>query len=455
MADPVIPTIAALAQDLAQGRTSSRELIERALERIADPGGEGERAFIKVHADAARAAADAADRQRRQRAALSPLAGLPVSVKDLFDVAGDVTTAGSKILRGEPPASHDAAAVARLRAAGAIVIGRTNMTEFAYSGVGLNPHYGTPANPFDRGTRRIPGGSSSGAAVSVADGMAVVGLGTDTGGSVRIPAALCGIAGFKPTQRRVPLDGTFPLSTTLDSVGPLAPSVACCAVSFQVLAGEPPRTLKPVAATALTLGVPQNLVLDELDPEVARAFDSALQRVSAGGARLVELRMAELDDAAAANRGGGISPPEAYALHRRWLDPKLDLAKDYDQRVLQRILGGKDMLAADYIELLETRARLVKGYNRARIGVDALILPTVPKIAPAIEQLERDNDTFRRVNLLMLRNTSLFNFLDACALTIPIHRRGSAPVGLMAAGFPGEDERVLSIGLALEALLAT
>jgi len=195
-------------------------------------------------------------------------------------------------------------------------------------------------------------------------------------------------------------------------------------------------------------------VLDELDPEVARAFDSALREISARGARLSELRLADLDEAAAANRRGGISPPEAYALHRRWLGPDADRGKDYDPRVLQRILGGKDVLAADYIEMLETRSRLVKGYNRARIGVDALLVPTVPKIAPPIEQLERDSEAFRRVNLLMLRNTSLFNFLDACALTIPIQRAGSAPVGLMIAGFPGEDERVLSIGLALEAMLA-
>src|ERR1700693_2729328 len=205
-------TVADLAADLATGLTSSRELVEIALARIADPGGEGARTFVKVYADTARAAADAQDKLRQAGYVASPLAGLPVSLKDLFDVAGEQTLAGSKALDDMPAAERDAPIVARLRAAGAVLIGRTNMTEFAFSGVGINPHYGTPGNPYDRAL--IPGGSSSGAAVSVSDGGAVVAIGTDTGGSVRIPAALCGIVGFKPTQKRIPRDGAIPLSTT-------------------------------------------------------------------------------------------------------------------------------------------------------------------------------------------------------------------------------------------------
>src|SRR6266849_1967677 len=219
------PTVLSLAADLAAGHTSSRDLVEAALARIADPAGEGARTFIKVYADSARAAADAQDRLRQAGYVASPLAGLPVSIKDLFDVAGEVTLAASKALDDRPPAEHDAPVVARLRAAGAVLIGRTNMTEFAFSGVGINPHYGTPGNPYDR--RLVPGGSSSGAAVSVADAEAVVAIGSDTGGSVRIPAALCGLVGFKPTQHRITRDGAIPLSTTLDSIGPLANSVAC------------------------------------------------------------------------------------------------------------------------------------------------------------------------------------------------------------------------------------
>jgi len=450
VAEAVLRPIAALAQELAAGKTTSRKLVDAALARIADAGGEGGRVFTKVHAQGALLAADASDRLRKEGVVPSPLAGLPVSIKDLFDIAGDVTTVGSKILRDAAPATEDAVAVARLRAGGAVIIGRSNMTEFAYSGVGINPHYGTPANPYDRGRRRIPGGSSSGAAVSVADGMAAFALGTDTGGSVRIPAALCGIAGFKPTLARVPLAGAFPLSTTLDSVGPLAPTVACCATVFQILAGEPPRSLDPAALTGLRLGVPKNHMLEDLDIEVMEAFDSAIQRLARRGGKIVELAVPEFDEAAKANIGGGISPPEAYAVHRKWIERE----QEFDPRVLERILRGGFVLAADYIELLATRARLMRRFTRANYAIDVMVMPTVPRIAPPMEGLERNPDSFRLANGNMLRNTSLINFLDGCALTLPIHRAREAPVGLMVVGFSGEDERVLSAGLAIEAALA-
>ena len=450
MAEAVLRPIAALAQELAAGKTTSRKLVDAALARIADAGGEGGRVFTKVHAQGALLAADASDRLRKEGVVPSPLAGLPVSIKDLFDIAGDVTTAGSKILRDAAPATEDAVAVARLRAAGAVVIGRSNMTEFAYSGIGINPHYGTPANPYDRGRRRIPGGSSSGAAVSVADGMAAFALGTDTGGSVRIPAALCGIAGFKPTLARVPLAGAFPLSTTLDSVGPLAPTVACCATVFQILAGEPPRSLDPAALTGLRLGVPKNHMLEDLDIEVMEAFDSAIQRLARRGGKIVELAVPEFDEAAKANVGGGISPPEAYAVHRKWIERE----QEFDPRVLERILRGGFVLAADYIELLATRARLMRRFTRANYDIEVMVMPTVPRIAPPMETLERNPDGFRLANGNMLRNTNPINFLDGCALTLPIHRAKEAPVGLMVVGFSGEDERVLSAGLAIEAALA-
>jgi len=450
MAEAAFRPIAALAQELAEGKTTSRRLVEAALARVADAGGEGGRVFTKVHAQGALVAADASDRLRKQGVVPSPLAGLPVSIKDLFDIAGEVTTAGSKVLRDAAPASADAVAVARLRAAGAVVIGRSNMSEFAFSGIGINPHYGTPANPYDRGRRRIPGGSSSGAAVSVADGMAAFALGTDTGGSVRIPAALCGIAGFKPTRTRVPLAGAFPLSTTLDSVGPLAPTAACCATVFQVLAGEPPRPLAAAEFPGLRLGVPKNHMLQDLDVEVAQAFDAAMQRLSRRGAVIVPLAVPEFDEAAKASSGGGISPPEAYAVHRKWIDREQEI----DPRVLERILRGGSVLAADYIDLLATRNRLVARFTRANYDIDVLVMPTVPRIAPLIEGLERNAETFRLSNGNMLRNTSLINFLDGCALTLPIHAPREAPVGLMVVGFSGEDERVLSAGLAIEAALA-
>ena len=442
--------ISVLARSLAEGKTSSRGLVEEALARIADASGEGGRVFTKVHAQSALAAADASDRLRRQGVVPSPLAGLPVSVKDLFDVAGDVTTAGSTVLRDRPPAAVDAPAVARLRAAGAVVIGRSNMTEFAFSGIGINPHYGTPANPWDRASRRIPGGSSSGAAVSVSDGMAAFALGTDTGGSVRIPAALCGVAGFKPTTSRVPREGAFPLSRTLDSIGPLAPTVACCAAVFQVVAGDAARALAAADLARMRLGVPKNHALDDLDVEVADAFQSALQRLSRRGAKIVDVEVPELTEAARASAGGGISPPEAYAVHRRWIDRE----REIDPRVLERILRGGSVSAPDYIDLLTTRELLMKRFARPRYDVNALIMPTVPRVAPAIEGLERSAEAFRVANGNMLRNTSVINFLDGCALSLPIQAPRSAPVGMMVVGFAGEDERVLSAGLAIEAALA-
>ena len=277
------PTLASLADDLETGRTSARKLVDECIARIADPAGEGQRVFIHVDKDAAIEAAEAMDRLRKAKAAPSRFAGIPVSIKDLFDIKGQVTRAGSRALDDFPPAQADATVVARLRRAGFIVIGRTNMTEFAYSGIGINPHYGTPKSAWQRSVGHVPGGSSSGAAVSIADGMAYGALGTDTGGSCRIPAAFNGIVGFKPTQRRVPLDGGVPLSSTLDSFGPLARSVSCCAILDAVLADEPVVPLRPRPIKGMRLAVPTTIVLDDLDDAVAKTFDRALRNFVAPG----------------------------------------------------------------------------------------------------------------------------------------------------------------------------
>ena len=286
-------TVAQLGADLAAGRTSSRELVEQALARIGEKNGEGARAFVQVNAEGARAEADFADRLRKGGVRRSAVDGLPVALKDLFDVAGEVTRAGSKIMSSAPRKS-DAAAIARLRAAGAVFIGRTNMVEFAFGGVGLNPHYGTPRNPWDRKTGRVPGGSSSGAAVAQADGMCVMALGSDTGGSVRIPSALCGLAGFKPTARRVPLEGAFPLSFTLDSIGPLANSIGCCAAYDAVLSGEPALEAA-IAAKGLRLLVPRCSLLEDLDPAVEQAFGVALRELRGRAIREYEALAAPFD----------------------------------------------------------------------------------------------------------------------------------------------------------------
>jgi aspartyl-tRNA(Asn)/glutamyl-tRNA(Gln) amidotransferase subunit A len=444
------PSISVLdtAADLANGRTSSRDLIEAALAQIADPAGEGARTFVKVYGNSARAAADAQDRLRKAGYVASPLAGLPVSLKDLFDVSGERTLAGSKALDDGPPAAGDATVVSCLRAAGAVLIGRTNMTEFAFSGVGINPHYGTPGNPYDR--RLIPGGSSSGAAVSVSDGGAIIGIGTDTGGSVRIPAALCGIVGFKPTQKRIPRDGVTPLSTTLDSIGPLANSVACCAVADAVMAGEPPVVPPAVPVEALRLGVPQTHVLDGLEPEVATAFANACTMLSRAGARIADLPLSELTELSAINAGGGFAPIEAYAWHKSLLERR---GSEYDPRVRTRIERASGMTAVEYIRLQAARADFITRVAARTRYFDALLMPTVAITAPPMAGFERDED-YWRLNALLLRNTSVVNFLDRCAITVPIQTAG-APVGLMIIGEHGADRKLLSVALGIEQVISS
>ena len=442
------PTVLGLAADLAAGRTTSRALVEGALARIADPAGEGSRTFTKVYADTAIAAADAQDQLRAAGYVASPLAGLPVSIKDLFDVAGEVTLAGSTALDDRPAATTDAPIVARLKAAGAVIIGKTNMTEFAFSGIGINPHYGTPGNPFDRA--RVPGGSSAGAPVSVADGGALVAIGTDTGGSVRIPAALCGVVGFKPTQRRIPRDGATPLSTTLDSIGPLANSVACCAIADAVMAGEPPQAPPPFPVSGLRLAVPQTFVFDDVAPEVASAFANACAVLSRAGARIVDLPLREFAEYPAINASGGFAVAEAYAWHARLLTRR---GGDYDPRVRSRIERGSRMTAADYIELCAARADFIRRVGAQTVSFDALIMPTVAITAPPFAAFARDAD-YARLNNLILRNTAVINFLDRCAITLPIQPPGAAPIGLMAVGDNGEDRRLLAISRGIEAAMA-
>ncbi len=438
-------TLAQLATALAAGR-KSRALVEDCLARIGDPGGEGRRVYLKVHAEQALAAADFHDRMRAGGAAPSRFAGIPVSVKDLFDVAGDVTTAGSVILRDAPPASRDAPSIARLRAAGFIPIGRGNMTEFAFSGIGINPHYGTPLNPYDRQAGRIPGGSSSGAAVAVTDGMAAAALGTDTGGSCRIPAALCGIVGFKPTAHRIPTAGAFPLSQSLDSIGPLAPSVACCAALDAVLAGDEPAELPAFPLAGLRLAVPQTVVLDGLAPAVARAFEAALTALGKAGVHISDLALRELAELGTINAKGGLSAAESYAIHRSLIAKGESM---YDPRVLVRILRGREQDAADFIDLVHARTDFIRRVVAVTAPYDALVMPTTPITAPRIDDLASD-DAYRTANAAVLRNPSIANFLDLCSISIPCHRAGEAPVGLMLLGEHDGDRRLLAIAAAIE-----
>ena len=440
------PTLAALADDLEAGRTSARQLVEDCLARIADPAGEGQRTFIRVDREAALEAADAMDRLRKAKAAPSRFAGIPVSIKDLFDIRGQVTRAGSRALEDSAPAERDAPAVARLRRAGMIVIGRTNMTEFAYSGIGINPHYGTPKGAWRRDVGHVPGGSSSGAAVSIVDRMAYGALGTDTGGSCRIPAAYNGIVGYKPTQRRVPLDGGVPLSFTLDSFGPLANSVQCCATLDAMLADEPIAPLRPRPIRGMHLAVPTTVALDELDDAVAKSFERALETLSRTGAQIERIEVPEFLDVGIMNTKGGFAASESYAWHRYLITSKGDM---YDPRVAMRILRGESMSAADYIDLVNARRSLIARAAARLAPYDALVMPTTANTPPRIADLA-DDKAFAVANLRSLRNCTLINMIDGCAISIPAHRDGEVPVGLMLASSGGSDRRIFELAGGME-----
>jgi len=433
------PTIQQRAADLAAGRTTSRKLVEEAFARIEDPNGEGKRVFIKQYKAQALAAADASDTLRKAGIVPSPLAGIPVSIKNLCDVAGETTLSGSKALDDAPAAKADAPVVARLRAAGAVIVGSTNMSEFAFSGVGFNPHYGTPGNPADR--KRVPGGSSSGAAVSVADSMAVAALGTDTGGSVRIPSAVCGLVGFKPTARRVPIDGVVPLSTSLDSIGPLANSVECCAIVDAIFAAEPVAIPEAAPLSGLRLAIPRQFVMDELDATVAQAFERACEVLAAKGASIERIDLPQLLELPTINAKGGFAASEAYAWHQKLLARR---GKDYDPIIYPRILRGREMSAADYIDLLAARADLIKRVAAITSNYDAVIMPTCAIVAPTLEEVSTA-DGFTRKNMLLLRNTTVGNFLDRCSISLPCHKAGELPVGFMLMGETMADKRLLAM----------
>ena len=445
-----IVTLSHCAAALADGVTSSHELVDQALERIASPQGEGARAFTRVYAEAARQSAVVSDMLLAAGQARSGIEGLPISVKDLFDVAGDTTQAGSVALQGFPAATADAVAVRRLKAAGAVIVGRTNMTEFAFSGLGINPHFGTPLNPWDRATGRIPGGSSSGAAVSVSDGMALAGLGSDTGGSLRIPAALCGLVGFKPTASRVPTHGALPLSTSLDSVGAIAPSVACCAQLDAILSGDAPAVLRPASLKGLRLALPSTLVMDGVDAQVAHSFERALARLTSFGAVVQELAVPAFARLATINAKGGLVAAEAWAWHRELLASS---GSRYDPRVSSRIQRGQAISAAEYIDVLNARTAWIAEVQAQMADHDALVMPTVPVIAPKLAETAASDEVYTQTNLLILRNPTLINFLDGCAISLPCHRPGDAPVGLMLAAPSLYDQRLLAISLAIEAAL--
>ena len=448
----MITDLHAQAQAIAAGKDSLQDALLRAREISLEAA--CAHAYTQHPADMlAAAAVTSAGRVNGQAAATGALAGLPVSVKDLFDVHGQATLAGSTALAGAAPAATDCPAVARLRKAGGLIAGRTNMSEFAFSGVGINPHYGTPANPADRQVARITGGSSSGAAVSVATGAAFVGLGSDTGGSIRIPAALCGLVGFKSTARLVPTAGALPLSTTLDTVCALTRSVRDAVTVHEILSDRRVALAgKPLSASRFA--VARTLMQDDLDDSVAQAFENSLRVLRAAGAQIIEIPLTELSELAGINATGGLSAAESYAWHRPLIARHQAL---YDPRVALRILKGASMSAADYIDLVAARQNWIGRMNVLLAGFDAVLSPTVPMVAPPVAELIDDDVNFFSVNGLLLRNTAVVNMLDGCGISLPCFApQNSAtklPVGLMLWQAASHDDALLDTSLQVEAAL--
>lgn len=445
----IVETLEGLAKQLEDGKTTSRDLVEACMARIEDEAGEGERVFLATDLEGALATADFMDAKRRAGRAPSRYAGIPVSIKDLFDVAGEITAAGSTILRSSEPARADAECVARLRAAGFVFMGRTNMTEFAYSGVGLNPHYGTPRSIWDRKAGHIPGGSSSGAAVSVADGMAFMGLGTDTGGSCRVPAAFNNITGYKSSTGRVSKAGVFPLSVTLDTVGPLANSVQCCSTIDALMAGDRDADLVARDPGTLRFGILQHVAMDAMAPEVATAFNATIKTLGKAGMVFSEVGFPDLAELPSLNTKGGISSCEAMDVHAAMLERHGD---EYDKRVRTRIMSGLNVTGPELVSIYRRRDEMIEKFSSLCSGLDGLILPTVAILPPLISEVDND-ERYGPLNFLCLRNTFLGNFLDSCAISIPMTARGQAPAGVMIMRPWGQDDELFNAAAAVEATL--
>jgi aspartyl-tRNA(Asn)/glutamyl-tRNA(Gln) amidotransferase subunit A len=429
---------------------SVRDRLEAALSRIDDPKGEGARACLTIYREQARVAAEVADARAKAGISIGPLDGTIVTIKDLFDVAGEVTRVGSKVFAEEAkPAAADAPAVQRLRGGGAVIVAKTNMSEFAYTGIGANPHFGTPGNPADR--TRVPGGSSSGAAVAAADGMCEVAIGTDTGGSCRIPGALCGIVGYKPSRQRIPTEGAFPLSYSIDSIGPIARSVEACAKADAVMAGENFTPIEPAPLAGLRIGVVQGSPLENLDETVTKRFSDALARLRQANARMLEEKLAQLDGMAQVNSKGGVQPAEAFAVHRDLLSRRADAI---DPNVRVRLERAQTISAADYIDMVRERQRLIRSMDGRLTDIDVLAWPTTPMVAPTMQEVAAP-DEFARKNAMLLRNTVIVNFFDLCAISLPLPRESGLPTGLMLVARNGQDQRLFRIAAAVERLFAT
>ncbi|NKN36115.1 amidase [Agrobacterium sp. a22-2] len=409
--------------------------------------------FLSLLEERAMAEAQASAKRIRDGRSRGALDGIPVAWKDLFDVEGLATTAGSKVLANATSAERDADVVAALCAAGMVSVGRVNMSEFAFSGLGINPHYGTPRNPASRDGARLPGGSSSGSAVAVAAGLVPVSIGTDTGGSVRIPAAFNGIVGYKATRGRCSMRGVFPLAKSHDSLGPLCRTVADAVLIDTAMRGAITADIRRGVLSDLSLVVPETIVFDGAEPGVVAAFEVALAKLERGGAKIRRQAFplfSELFELAA--RHGPMVSAEAFAVHKdRLAGPG---AAEMDPRVAARARLGEKTTTSDYLALLEARGRLIAAFAASLAPGELLVAPTLPHVAPLTEPLLGDDDLFTKTNAKTLRNTLINNFLDGCGVSLPCGTGDAGmPVGLLLSGQRNEDERLLSAALAAEAVL--
>lgn len=429
-------------------RPSAAARLDQALARIRDPRLEGGKVFTTLYEAAARREAEASDARIAAGKPLGPLDGRIVSIKDLFDVAGETTRAGAAVLRRQPPAAADAPIVRRLRAAGAVIVGKTQMTEFAFSALGTNAHDPVAGNPHDRS--RAPGGSSSGAVVSVVDDMAEIAIGSDTGGSIRIPSALTGAVGFKPTSGRVPTTGAFSLSSTLDTVGPIARSVADCAITDAVLAGEAHAPLAPRPQARFV--VARGRLFDAMESEVAEAFEAGLERLRRAGLSVEDGSLdPSLDALAALDKIGGFPSIELGATLR---DLGVDGLDEVDPKTRARIELGAGILGVDYVRMQRRRAAAVAAFEAAMTVDTVYLLPTTPIRAPLLASVA-DDAGFHHANGLVLRNPRVGNLLDTPSLSLPLPvPAGALPVGMMLIGRRGADRSLLAMAASVEAALS-
>jgi aspartyl-tRNA(Asn)/glutamyl-tRNA(Gln) amidotransferase subunit A len=436
---------------IAAGRLNPVEVAEFFLDRI-----ERDRenpSFILVTRERALKEAAASRKRHRERRPAGPLDGVPVAWKDLVDMEGERTTAGSALFAASPPKQNDAPIVANLCASGLVALGKTNLSEFAFSALGLNPHFGTPRNPRDAVTPRIAGGSSSGAAVAVAGGLSPCAIGSDTGASIRAPASFCGIVGFKTSEGRIDKRGVFPLSRTLDTIGPMAHTVQDCVLIDMALRRQSHTSVRPLDLGGVEFVVPDKSGIDDAEAAVAANLETVMKRLGAAGAKVTSRSVPSIGALRALSaQYGSLIEMEAYAEHRAVFDS--DDARRMDRRVVRRAVGGRGATAHDVINLQRGREDLIAALTDDLKGA-LLVLPSTPMTAPPIDPLERDDELFRVTNRRAIHYTLLGNLFRMCGLAIPSGADADGlPTGVQFLAPGGGDDRLLSIGLSVETALA-